>query len=267
VTGADGRHEGAGRSGTDSAGRPWAGRSLPAGGDDQDGGRPDEALARTLAALAEGRADDTAVVAALGTARVLVPVVAVPGAAGSGAAVPGAAGSGARTGHRAAGRTEMASVTLTAPDGRRALPVFTGLSSLRLWDPAARPVPVDGRRAAVSAVADGCAVLVVDPAGPVTFVVSRPAVWALGQGRRWVPPHLDPLVVEELRAIAGRDPAIRSLTTEAGPGGDLRVVAGLGPGLDGAGLRERALAISAGLRASAVLRERAQEVTLRIVPA
>jgi hypothetical protein len=247
---ADRRNQAAGRSDADRGGSPLAGRSLPVGGHDQDTGRPDEALAGALAARAEGRADDTAVVAALGAARVLVPVAAIPGAADPGA-----------------GRTDLAAVTLTAPDGRRALPVFTGLSSLRLWDPAARPVPVDGRRAAVSAVVDGCAVLVVDPAGPVTFVVSRPAVWALGQGRRWVPPHLDPLVVEELRAIAGRDPAIRSLTTEAGPGGDLRVVAGLGPGLDGAGLRERALAISAGLRASAVLRERAQEVTLRIVPA
>jgi hypothetical protein len=261
VTGADRRpNSPVDRSGADSAGSAWAGRSLPAGGDHQDAGEPDVALARALEAQDADRGDDTdtAVVAALGAARVLVPVVAVPGAADPGAADPGAADPGA-------GRTDMAPVTLTGADGLRALPVFTGLDSLRRWDPAARPVPVSGRRAAVSAVAQGCAALVVDPAGPVTFVVSRPAVWALGQGRRWVPPHLDPLVVEELRTIADRDPGVRSLTAEGGEAGDLRVLAGLGPGLDGVGVRERALAISADLRASDVLRERAQGVTLRIV--
>ena len=33
----------------------------------------------------------------------------------------------------------MAAVTLVAPDGQRALPVFTGTEALAAWDPAARP--------------------------------------------------------------------------------------------------------------------------------
>ena len=41
----------------------------------------------------------------------------------------------------------------SAPDGRRALPVFTSSDALAAWDAAARPVPAEGPRAALSAVA------------------------------------------------------------------------------------------------------------------
>ena len=37
----------------------------------------------------------------------------------------------------------------------------------------------------------GSSLLVVDPASDPAFVVRRPALWALAQGREWIPPHED----------------------------------------------------------------------------
>ena len=61
---------------------------------------------------------------------------------------------------------EMALPVMIGTDGRRALPAFTSVAALAAWDPAARPVPVPAHRAAQGAVQEGCAFLVVDPAGP-----------------------------------------------------------------------------------------------------
>ena len=77
----------------------------------------------------------------------------------------------------------MALVTLKAPDGRTAMPVFTSAAALTAWHPEARPVAVYAARAALSAVAEGAELLVLDPGSEFTFVVRRPAVWALAQQR------------------------------------------------------------------------------------
>ena len=66
---------------TDSAGQPWAGRSLA--GDDakihnfeDDDGTADAGYLAAVAALSSGGGDEAAVVASLATARVFVPIVA-----------------------------------------------------------------------------------------------------------------------------------------------------------------------------------------------
>src|SRR5690606_22804287 len=91
-------------------------------------------------------------------------------------------------------QTDMAAVTLVAPDGERALPVFTCLDSIAAWDPQARPVPVTSARAGQAAVSERCDVVVVDVAGPLTRVLRPSMVWALAQDRDWLAPHLDPFV-------------------------------------------------------------------------
>ena len=85
-------------------------------------------------------------------ARWLVPVVAV-------AAEVDESGP-----HAVDTRSDMAAVTLTSPDGSRALPMFTSLESLAAWDPTARPVPVRAAAAAQAAISEECQVLVVDVA-------------------------------------------------------------------------------------------------------
>ena len=151
----------------DSAGTPWRARELTPSGFETDTGAADPAL---LAVLAES-GDDTALMAAVSGSRLLVPVVAEPAEVD-------------RTGDLAVDHgVDMAVVTLVAPDGRRALPVFSGAEALAAWDPQARPVPVTPARAAQAAVSEGCDVLVVDVAGPASRVLRSSMLWALALER------------------------------------------------------------------------------------
>lgn len=233
---------------TDSAGQPWAGRSLA--GDDgkihnfeDDDGMADGGFLAAVDALLSGRGDEAAVVAALATARVFVPVVAQLAEEAEGAG-----------GLHADKQADMALVTLKAPDGRLAMPVFSSSAALTAWHPEARPVAVYAARAALSAVAEGAELLVVDPGSDVTFVVRRPAVWSLAQQQPWVPAYRDAELADMLGAAAADSPAVRRLeilpgdgvaaTTASGrrisgggPGPELRVVLYLEDGLDAAGVQ------------------------------
>jgi SseB protein N-terminal domain len=237
----------------DSAGVPWQGRTLPHG-DSSDDGRADPALRAALDQRAQGAAGDAAVVCALAAARVLVPLVAVRV-------------DGERTVHGTSDKqADMALVTLTGPDGRRALPVFTSGETLARWDAAARPVPVASRRAVASAVAEGCDLLVLDPAGPVTFVVTRPALWAIGQGRDWCPAHEDPDVLAALERTTRDEPDVRAVTAQPGSEAQLRVVLRVRPGLDADALRALAGRVGKALRASDVVTERVEGMELQLLP-
>src|SRR5690606_21813315 len=96
--------------GKDTGGVPWEGRTLTGTGFDGDTGEADARLAHLLA---EADPDPVALVEAVSGARLIVPVVAVPGEIDDSSGIPADATS------------DMASVTLVAPDGQRALPAFT----------------------------------------------------------------------------------------------------------------------------------------------
>ena len=81
--------------------------------------------------------------------------------------------------------SDMAAVLLTGADGRLALLAFTGTEALQRWNPDARPVPVTTALAAQAAVQEGAAALVVDVAGPVTFVAEAEDLQGLAAG--WTP--------------------------------------------------------------------------------
>ncbi|MDQ0617818.1 SseB family protein [Arthrobacter globiformis] len=211
----------------DSAGQPWAGRSLA--GDDakihnfeDDDGAADAGYLTAVSALVAGDGDEAAVVASLASARVFVPVVAQLAEEAEGA-----------HGVHADKQADMALVTLKAPDGRLAMPVFTSAEALAAWHPEARPVAVYAARAALSAVAEGAELLVVDPGSEVTFVVRRPGVWALAQQRQWVPAYLDPELAAVLRAGTESKPAVRGL--EVLPGGGVATATASGSRVDGGG--------------------------------
>jgi len=241
-----------GAGGADSAGVPWSGRTLtpqPFAGDD---GTADPALAAALEA-----GEPAAVAAALAAARVLVPVVAV---LGDGPAPTGPSGLPV---DKAA---DMAVATLVAPDGSRALPVFSSLAALATWDATARPVPAEGPRAALSAVQDGCTLLVVDPAGPLPAVLPRPVVWALAQGRAWLPPAGDPEVLDVVHACLDV-PEIDAARVEPLGVAGRRLVLAVRPGLDAAELSALVSAVRERLAAAPALAERVDALDLRIVPA
>jgi hypothetical protein len=236
----------------DSAGIPWAGRTLTPQPFAADDGGADAALA---GALAVGNLEQVA--AALLTARVLVPVVAVLGDG------PAPIGPHGRPVDKSA---DMAVATLVAPGGRRALPVFSSAAALADWDATARPVPAEGPRAALSAVQDGCAALVLDPGGPSPIVLPRPALWSVAQGRRWVPPERDPEVLEAVRAAVEDLPEVTGLRLAAGEAAVLTVVLTVRPGLHADELSALLDAVRAGLSSAEVLAERAESLTLTVVP-
>jgi hypothetical protein len=238
-----GRGDARGGNRADSAGVPWAGRTLTAQPFAGDDGTTDPALA---AALAGGSLAD--VVRAWAPSRALVPVVAVLGEGEELVAVAGDKSA------------DMALATLTGADGTRALPAFTSAAALATWDAAARPVPVEAARAAQAAVAEGCDVVVLDVAGPASRVLPRPAVWAVAQGRDWLPPAEDPEVVAAVAAACGDRPHLCTPDGDAG----LTVTLGLPPGLEPAEAREAASGVGRRLAADELVTERVTAIRLAL---
>ncbi|GCD88886.1 SseB family protein [Nocardioides sp. LS1] len=135
-----------------------------------------EAAPDVTAALAAWDADPTTyaeALAALQRTRLLVPVVAVLGEVEIDEA-----------GLAHDKSSDMAAVLLQGADRRLALLAFTGQESLLAWNPQARPVPVTTQTAAQAALQDGAAALVVDVAGPATFVVEGEDLEGLARGWR-----------------------------------------------------------------------------------
>jgi hypothetical protein len=191
-------------------------RHIAASAFSDDDGAPDAGLAAALALFAADPARRPDVLAALHGARVLAPVVARPDQVGTGAA-----------GLVVDKTSDISVPLLEGTDGRRAFPVFTGLDSLARWDPAARPVPVDGPRAAQVAAAEGAEVLVVDVAGPDTCVLAAPELRALVDGRGMVPAYDDVQLAAELRSVLAAEPWVAIAWLLPAPGVDARLTVGL----------------------------------------
>ncbi|KZX22601.1 SseB family protein [Rathayibacter tanaceti] len=247
---------------TDSAGAPWAGRHFEPSAAPADDGSAPEALVAALDEFAEGSRGPEAVIDALRTSRLLIPLVARVGEEGEGTA-----------GLRADKTQELAIVTVAGPDGRTVLPVFSGVDSMRRWDPFARPVPVDGRRAALAAVAEGTEVMVLDPGSEREFAVRRPALWSIAEGGDWRPSADDPDVIDALRAGAAGEPIVASLDVRAGDpaqrltGPELVVVLHLRPGLDQEALGALIARLGERWAADAVVAARVDSLTLQLASA
>ena len=147
-------------------------RDLPDPGFAGDDGSPSAGLTEALASYdADPQRRHAATLAVLQHERLLVPVVAVLG--------------DVQRGERGLQRdtsSDMATVLMRGQDGRTALLAFTGIDSLRRWNPEARPVPVAAPMAARSAAQEGADALVVDVAGPVLFVVEGEDLAELAAG-------------------------------------------------------------------------------------
>lgn len=140
-----------------------------------DDGSVDPALAAALTAYGATSGNDAyvAALALLQTARVLVPVVAVLGEVELDA-----------QGLAHDKSSDMAAVLIATPDGRRGLLAFSSTDTLAAWNPEARPVPVAARTAAMAALQEDAAALIIDIAGPARFVVDGETLAALAAGYR-----------------------------------------------------------------------------------
>jgi hypothetical protein len=241
-------------------------RSIPDPGFAGDHGAADPALAAALtryAALASAGGDgdhgdgdhddgdheadaEAAVLSALSGARLLVAVVAVAADLGSTGDEPDPG-----TGEKG---TDMALVTLSAPDGARALPAFTSVAALRAWDPRARPVPVETRRACLAALAEGAETVLVDP--PQAYVLTGAALHALAEGRLPLPPERDPEVAAAVRAAVAGEPVLARVGRYAGRDADLTVALVLAEGAVAEAVREAADRVAARLSEDPVIRDR-----------
>ena len=150
-----------------------AGRQLPTGGDQ---GRPDARLQRALLEGAETAGARAELLASLLEARVFAAVTATA----TGHEVAAASGLVAESG------AELAVLLVQAPDGSRALPVFSGLGPLADWRPDVRPVVLTGSQACAAAVDEGAQAVLLDPAG-AGVVLTRSELEALAAGRVPVP--------------------------------------------------------------------------------
>lgn len=140
-------------------------RSLASPAFPGDDGLTDPALGE---ALDSGEHD--VVLAALGAARVFVPVVALLG----------------DTPADGDKNAEMAAVLMTGADGRRALLAFSSVETMVAWDPQARPVPVLGAEAARAALSEQASAMLLDLGGPGFTVVETADVEHLAAGHRLV---------------------------------------------------------------------------------
>lgn len=138
-----------------------------------DGSAPREV--RDALADCAGGGDPYAALAAVQEARVLVPVVALLG----------------EVEYDEQGRphektSDMAAVMITGADGRTALLAFTGEDSLKAWNPEARPVPVELRKAALASIQQGGDAVLLDVAGPSMFPVQGDDLRNLAAGHTLV---------------------------------------------------------------------------------
>ena len=111
-------------------------------------------------------------VAALGGARLLMPIVA--------------SGDESMDGPDPDRHAEMAAVSVRNAAGEQALLAFTGVDAMRAWQVDARPVPGDLAEVAVTVAEAGAQLLLVDAAGPAPLVVGADLVEEFARGRRLI---------------------------------------------------------------------------------
>ncbi|NLB46754.1 MAG: SseB family protein [Microbacteriaceae bacterium] len=223
----------------DSAGFPWAGRTFDhheTAFADDDGSVP-ESYRQAITALREATLSKSAVrvaeaqadaLVALSGIRVLVPLLAEAG------------GIGLTPEGRTVEKTqELSIVTVAAPDGRRVMPVFSSVDSMRVWNPEARPIPVPAPQAAIAAAQEQTDLIIIDPGSPdLEFGVRRTQLEAMALGRWEVPGWADSEVAEAFAQVTATEPRVARV--ELAPGDpdarlltpEVDAVVTLQPGLD-----------------------------------
>lgn len=141
-----------------------------------DRGEPDPAVRRALEAADQADTDPQGAylraVAALGGARLLMPIVAT--------------GDDSMSGPDPDRHAQMAAVSIQNEAGERALLAFTGIDAMTQWRSDARPVPGTLDEVAATVAEADCQALLLDVAGPHPFVVEGDLLAELAQGRRLV---------------------------------------------------------------------------------
>lgn len=209
---------------TDSAGVPWQGRAFEANpfADDDGSARPE--LIQAIEQF-QASGDPSSVFEEFCKSRLLIPLIAALGETGEGT-----------NGLKVDKSAELSIVTVSAPDGATALPVFSSVQTMSAWNPKARPVPADAVRVALAAAAEGNTRVVLDPTSATEFVFRRPAIAAIAQGLTWRAPHLDTDLCTQITNAAKLNGIVNIGFATADPksrlqGAELLIELSLRPGL------------------------------------
>lgn len=256
----------------DSAGITWEGRDLSGEGNplhtfDGDDGLAAPSLVRAREALIAGEAAEADFVAALAGVRLFVPVLAT----GEGDAEHGDK------------QSDISLISIRSKDGRQTMPVFSSVEALTGWHSEARPVAAETERVMLAALAEDAELVVLDPGSELAFVVRTPAVTALAQGKQWTPAYADMEVAQALEGILPECPGVQRLEVRpaqgiasvtvsgrpvAGGGAGPELLVGVVPEhrLDEVDVRLALASVQAALGDLQLLRERADSVTLTVLP-
>ncbi len=221
------------------------GKELPTPQFASDDGSADPALRVALSAYAQGVATGGDVLEALVETRVLIPVVAVLEQSATSA-----------DGLAIDKESSMATVTVRRADGGCSLLGFTSTAALAAWRADARPVPVEARRAAQAALAEGADTLLLDVAGPSPFAVSGGELRILAFAPDvTVAPHDDPDVAAAISAHVVDEPAVTAVLAEPSDSG-LRLTLVVARSIGAAQFRALVPRLSQRLASDLLLRSR-----------
>lgn len=261
---ASSHHGDHGDSDRDSAGTPWAGRTFQAHDTAYaaDDGTADAGLLDALKGFRAREVGESAVVDALRSARLLIPLIALAGDEGVN-----------EHGVTVDKTQELAIVTVEGPDGRSVLPAFTSVAALSTWNPTARPVPAEARRVAIAAAGESTELLVLDPGSETEFGIRRPALWALAQDLPWVASYADDEVAEAFLRPTSDEQSVASVTVAASSasarlsGPELVVELGLRPGLDRDALAALLARLQSAWASDEIIATRVDSMAVRVVAA
>lgn len=253
----------------DSAGQPWEGREFEENPFANDDGTTPAQLKEALDAFHSLALDSEErpgrhmnVVDAIRVSRFLVPLLAEAGDVGVNSA-----------GLVVDKTQELAIVTVAGPAGQKVLPVFTSVEAMQKWKPEARPVPVEARRAALAAAADGAQWIVIDPQSPTEIVLRRPVVEAIAKGTPWVPNYIDPMLQQVFDESISNEPFVKAIRLTAGDPAargfdeELVVQIVLPPSLEQAEVERVIRSLSAKWAEQEIFSQRVDSMRLQLVPA
>lgn len=256
----------------DSAGQPFEGRSFEPNPFQGDTGEADPSLAAALEKFTTTRYDSSMediegafgeVIRALHSARLLVPLIAEAGDYGV-----------TDEGKVVEKSQELSVVHVEGPDGRGVAPFFSSVQTMSLWNPVARPVPVEASRAALATASEGLALMVLDPGSDHSLVLRRSALQSVATGEPYVSPLRDGTVHEALEAGWERHrDAVVSFTVHSGDisrtlsGPEVVVSLALVPGLSQELLTTILGEISASWTENPVLQARVDGLGIKVLQA
>lgn len=211
-----------------------------------------------IAALAEAQ---QSALRQLKEVRVLIPLVAAAGEVGY-----------TDTGKLVEKTQELSIVTVAAPDGRRVMPVFSSVETMRSWDATARPIPIALPQALVAAAQEETSLVIIDPASPESELGIRSNQFnAAATGVEFVPCWADSeiaaqatavLCADELVKLAvllPADPEMRLLTPET------ELVLGVQQGLAAAQVQAVSARAGARWQQNEILARAADSLKMRLV--